>query len=190
MAGALRGDRQPVELAREADGEIADVDHLLNLAEPLLVDLAAFERHQAAQRLLAGPQLLAEQPHEFAPARRRNAAPGLERGLRLADHRDHVGRLVRDEPGERRTVDRRAHLQGPGFKAGGVETACFEDFVVCHVPLSFQFVPARSRASVVVGVIASGSVFRCTMAGLPLARARAKASGNRSPASTVSPWPP
>ena len=38
--GPLRGDRAAVELARETDGEVADVDHLLHLAEALLRDLA------------------------------------------------------------------------------------------------------------------------------------------------------
>jgi hypothetical protein len=33
VAGAFGGDGQTVELAREADGEIADVDHFLDFAE-------------------------------------------------------------------------------------------------------------------------------------------------------------
>ena len=40
VPGSLGGDRAAVELAREADREVADVDHLLHLAEALLRDLA------------------------------------------------------------------------------------------------------------------------------------------------------
>ena len=81
VARALGGDRQAVDLARQADGEVADVDHLLHLAEALGDDLARFERHDRAERLLGGAQFLAEQPHELAPARRRNVAPDGESGL-------------------------------------------------------------------------------------------------------------
>ena len=40
----LRGDRQAVELARQADREVADVDHLLHFAVALGADLAHLER--------------------------------------------------------------------------------------------------------------------------------------------------
>ena len=72
---ALRRDRAAVELAREADREVADVDHLLDLAEALLGDLPDLERDEGAERLLLAAQLLAEQPHELAAARRRDVAP-------------------------------------------------------------------------------------------------------------------
>ena len=71
VAGALRRDRAAVELAREADGEVADVDHLLHLAEALLGDLPDLERDERAERLLLAAQLLAEQPHELAAVRAR-----------------------------------------------------------------------------------------------------------------------
>src|SRR5699024_12006436 len=44
-------------------GEVADVDHLLDLAQALRGDLADLDRDQPAERLLVGAQLLAEQPH-------------------------------------------------------------------------------------------------------------------------------
>ena len=47
--GPLGGDGQAVELARQADGEVADVDHLLHFAEALLRDLARLERDQRAR---------------------------------------------------------------------------------------------------------------------------------------------
>ena len=79
VAGALGGDGQAVELARQADGEVADVDHLLHFAQAFAGDLAGLDRHQPAQRRLVRAQLLAEQPHQFAAARRRHRAPGRER---------------------------------------------------------------------------------------------------------------
>ena len=69
VVGALGGDGQAVELARQADGEIADVDHLLHFAEALGRDLAGFERHEAAEIVLGGAQLLADQTHELAAPR-------------------------------------------------------------------------------------------------------------------------
>ena len=75
VIGPLAGDGQAIELARQADREVADVDHLLDLAEALLDDLAGFERDQPRERLLGGAQLLAKQPHQLAPARRRNGPP-------------------------------------------------------------------------------------------------------------------
>ena len=48
--GPLAGDRQAVQLAGQADGEVADVDHLLDLAEALGADLAGLDRHQRAER--------------------------------------------------------------------------------------------------------------------------------------------
>ena len=90
VARTLRGDRAAVELAREADGEVADVDHLLHLAEPLLRDLPDLERDERAERLLLAAQLLAEQPHELAAVRPGQVAPGRER---LGGARDgRVGR--------------------------------------------------------------------------------------------------
>ena len=51
MARTLGGDGETVQLAREADGEVADVDHLLHFAEALGDDLADLERHQRPQGL-------------------------------------------------------------------------------------------------------------------------------------------
>ena len=78
MAGALGGDRTAEELAREPHGEVADVDHLLHLAEALLGDLAGLERDELAERLLLASQLLAEQADELAAPRCGHVAPRLE----------------------------------------------------------------------------------------------------------------
>ena len=64
MTGTLRGDRLPVELARQPDGEVADVDHLLDLAEALLGDLSDLERDERAERVLLAPEFLAEEADE------------------------------------------------------------------------------------------------------------------------------
>ena len=80
VARTLGGDRLPVELPREPDREVADVDHLLNLAQPLLRDLPDLERDERAERLLLAAELLAEEAHELAAPRRGDVAPRLEGG--------------------------------------------------------------------------------------------------------------
>ena len=87
VAGTFGGDGQTVELARQADGEIADVDHFLDFAETFGRDLAGFDRDQPAEFGLCGAQFLAEQPHQFAALWRRHQTPGAERLVRLLDHR-------------------------------------------------------------------------------------------------------
>jgi hypothetical protein len=52
-----------VQHARLADREIRDVDHLLHFAVAFGLDLAGFQRHQAAERALMGAQLFADQAH-------------------------------------------------------------------------------------------------------------------------------
>jgi hypothetical protein len=106
MAGALRRDRQPVQLARETDGEIADVDHLLHFAEAFLENLARFERHEAAERLLFLAQAISEQTHEFAASRCGHIAPCGERGARRAEGGVHVGGGVLLHPADDSARDR------------------------------------------------------------------------------------
>lgn len=79
VAGALGGDRTAVELAGEADREVADVDHFLDLAERLGADLARFDGDEVGQLVLVVTQQLAQAAHEFAAAGRRRGAPGEER---------------------------------------------------------------------------------------------------------------
>ena len=64
VAGPLGSDHEAMQLPREADGEIADVDHLLHFAQALGDDLADLERHQRAERLLRGAQFFSQQAHE------------------------------------------------------------------------------------------------------------------------------
>jgi len=72
MAGPLRGDGETIELARQTDGEVADVDHLLHLAEAFLQDLAGLQADQRAELGLFAAQHFAEQAHQLAAARRRD----------------------------------------------------------------------------------------------------------------------
>jgi hypothetical protein len=78
---------QPVELARQADGEVADIDHLLDLTQTLGEDLPHFQRHQPAQRVLELAQLFAQLPYDFAALRRGHHAPGAKRFVCRACHR-------------------------------------------------------------------------------------------------------
>ena len=108
VAGALRGDDEAVQLPRQADGEIADVDHLLHFAQALGHDLADLEGHERAESLLRSAQFLAEKAHELAPAGRRNLAPG-EKGVPGAiDDRRHVVSRRLPDAGDLGPVDRRA----------------------------------------------------------------------------------
>ena len=102
VARPLAGDRQAVQLPGQADGEVADVDHLLDLAEALGADLAGLDRHQRAERLLVLAQQLAEPPHEVAADRCRCRPPRRERLGRPADGLVDVGRRCRPGRASRR----------------------------------------------------------------------------------------
>mmetsp|Transcript_23198 Transcript_23198/g.54798 ORF Transcript_23198/g.54798 Transcript_23198/m.54798 type:complete len:339 (+) Transcript_23198:3232-4248(+) len=114
VAGALAGDRQAVQLARQADRELADVDHFLDFAQAFARDLAGLDGHQLRELGLVGAQLLAEQAHELAALRRGHDAPGLEGLMRAADGGLHVGGAGRGELREHAAVDGRAHAQVAG----------------------------------------------------------------------------
>ena len=89
--GPLGRHRPAVELAREADREVADVDHLLNLAEGLGRDLPGLDRDQLADVGLVLAEQHAEPLDERAARRRRHHAPGRERGLGRGDRRQDLG---------------------------------------------------------------------------------------------------
>ena len=82
MLGALGLHGEAVQHARLADREIGDVDHLLNFAVALGLDLAVLERHEAPERVLVQSQFLGDQPDDLAALGRRHGAPlpgGLDR---------------------------------------------------------------------------------------------------------------
>ena len=80
VAGALGGDRQSIELPRQAEGEVADIDHFLNFTLALFEDLRVLQRHQFAKLVLVRPKDLAEQSDQLAPLGRRHAPP-FQKGL-------------------------------------------------------------------------------------------------------------
>ena len=96
-----------MQLAREADGEVADVDHLLHLAQALRQGLAGFQGDQGAEIGLGGAQFFAEQADELAPARRGDLAPGEEGGVGGVDGGGGLGGGVHANPGDLFAGDRR-----------------------------------------------------------------------------------
>ncbi len=80
MVRALGSDGQPVKLAREADGKIADVDHLLHFALPFGDDFAGFKRNEHAQILFGVTQGVAKLANDFAAFGRWDRLPFFERG--------------------------------------------------------------------------------------------------------------
>jgi hypothetical protein len=93
VARALGVHGQPVELAREAHGEVADVDHLLHFAQPFGANLAHLQRDQLAQRLLVRAQEVAQVAHDFAALGCGDRAPAGKAGL-CGGHGRVVGRAV------------------------------------------------------------------------------------------------
>ena len=132
VAGALRGDDEAVQLPRQADGEIADVDHLLHFAQALGHDLADLERHEGAESLLRGAQFLAEKAHELAAAGRRNLAPGEKGVPRAVDDRRHVVSRRLSDAGDLGPVDRRADGERTAAKLRWGQARAFEHVLAGH----------------------------------------------------------
>ncbi|MNT11442.1 hypothetical protein D3C72_1463240 [compost metagenome] len=118
MAGAFGRDGQAVQLARQADGEVADVDHFLHFTQAFLGDLAGFDGNQFAQRRLVFPQDFAKQANQLTATRRRHVAPGLEGLLGLVDLGHDLGFAFQVHRGNRAAVDRGVN----GMVAMGVGT--------------------------------------------------------------------
>jgi hypothetical protein len=75
---AFAGNGETMELAGETDCKVADVDHLLDLAEALGQDFASFDGDEMAESGLRGTQLLAENPNELPAPGRRKRSPCQE----------------------------------------------------------------------------------------------------------------
>jgi hypothetical protein len=86
VPGALGVHAEPVQHPRLAHGEVGDVDHLLDLAVALGLDLAHLERDQRAERVLVLAERVAAQAHGLAAPRRRRVAPLRPGALRVLDH--------------------------------------------------------------------------------------------------------
>src|SRR4029079_11268272 len=124
---ALGGDRESVELAREAYREVADVDHLLHFAEALLQALAGLDAHEASQRGLGRAQLLAQQAHHLAAPRCGPVAPIEERLARLAPELRHLFARRHAQPAEVAAVDRRARHDVGAAPAAHVDAELVEE---------------------------------------------------------------
>ena len=82
-AGRSEASRQSIELARQSDREVADIDHFLDFAVSFGADLAHFKTDEIAQRLLHFPQRIPEVADNLAAFGRRNHAPFVESAARL-----------------------------------------------------------------------------------------------------------
>ncbi len=92
MLSPFGRDGEAIELARQPDGEIADVDYLLNLAKTFRDNFADLNRDQSAQSLLVGARFFAKQPYKFAALRRGHQSPGAESRVRRFNCRDSFAR--------------------------------------------------------------------------------------------------
>ena len=99
VAGPLGRHRPAVELARQADREVADVDHLLHLAARLGGDLADLEADQRGEVVLVLGQQLA-QPLDEAPRGRGRHRPPLTGRPACAAARPPRPRLAPSAPGD------------------------------------------------------------------------------------------
>ena len=127
VAGALGGDGQAVQLARQAHGEVADVDHFLHFAFALGQDLAGLQAHQPAQLALVAAQGLAEQAQQLATARRRHVAPGQAGLAGAGDGGMRLGHAVFAHPRQLGAVDGTARGQRAAGERGRVESERAQD---------------------------------------------------------------
>ena len=88
MAGTFRVHRAAAKLAGKPRGEVADVDHLLNLTNALRANLPHFQRHQFTERFAKITQTITEIPNQLPPERGRHAAPFQE--CSLSPGNDHI----------------------------------------------------------------------------------------------------
>src|SRR5687768_7507906 len=75
MFGALGLNREAVKLAREADGEIADVDHFLHFAFGFDEDFAHLKRNESREIGFDLAKRVAESANRFATDRSGNRPP-------------------------------------------------------------------------------------------------------------------
>ena len=186
VARTLGGDREAEQLARQPDGEVADVDHLLHLAEALGADLAGLDRDQRAEIVLVLAQQLAQLAHETrrAPGPARCATARTPSGARRRSSSTssracarRARRARRRSIGERRdqvAVGRRADRRRRGGR-GSRWTSRGELFSggQCHgqtVPSSAKRAPALGRAG------ARSAISSCLMK--PVAGSRPSATSS------------
>jgi hypothetical protein len=116
-----------MQLARQPHREVADVDHLLDLAEPFRDDLADLQGHEAAERLLLGAQLLAEEAHQLAAPRRRHEPPAQEGRMGPGNDLGHGRRRRLDDAADRLARDGRPDRERAGLEAVAGDAEPLED---------------------------------------------------------------
>ena len=114
---AFAGNGLAVQLARQADREVADVDPLLDLAGGFGGDLADLAGDQRGEVGVLRAHLGDDAPHQFAATRRRHASPTQEGGLRRACGGRDLGGTAALHGGEHGAVDRRGSGQRHGTVA-------------------------------------------------------------------------
>src|SRR5690606_13551568 len=154
VIGSLGCDDLPVELAGEADGEVADVDHLLHLADALGADLPHLETHEGAEDFALVTQSVAEPTDVVAANGGGNGPPPLER----LDGRSHrrlivvgsaqahrgqglTGRWIGNVDRPSRTGSPLAGDADPADRLPFGETEGVEDFLLVHL------LPSRMAAT-------------------------------------------
>src|SRR5664279_2448196 len=116
MVGPLARHRQTVELTRQPNGEITDIDHLLDLAKAFGESLPGLDRDQAPKLRFRGPKLRTEQAHQLTAARRRNHAPAKERRMCLTDPMRDVALIRLAQMRDDLSCNRSAHLHRAAAK--------------------------------------------------------------------------
>src|SRR5690606_13056628 len=92
VVGPLAREAPPAEASRQTDGEIGEIDHLLDLAFALREDLPALEGDQATEGRLVLAEEISDLADELAAPGGWKRSPGLElpfggldRGVRVLD---------------------------------------------------------------------------------------------------------
>jgi hypothetical protein len=127
MSRTLAGNGEAIELAGKTDREIADINHLLHFAAAFGSDLAGLYHHQATQLVLNGAQLLAQEPDEFAAARRWNQAPSHKRVHCIIDDFANRRRVSVLHIGNRFAGRRRTHDPGSFLKRTAIDAKVLQD---------------------------------------------------------------
>ena len=128
VAGTLGRHGAAVELPGQADREVADVDHLLDLAAGLGGDLADLEADQRGQVVLVLGEQLAEPLDQGSAGGRRDRAPLEEGAVGAVDGVVDRGGVGPRQRAEALAVDRGGGVDGPGRRvdvdaagAGGLD---------------------------------------------------------------------
>ena len=85
MTGAFGGNGEAIELTRQADCKVADVDHFLDFADSFGEDLARLQCDQLPQFFAMFAQHLTQQTDQFTTYGCRYLAPGLKCGMGIGD---------------------------------------------------------------------------------------------------------